>query len=88
MSPLLDVALRAVARERDRQEKKFGATGQTCANPKMPNLERLAVLAEEFGEVAQAVCKHEWDGHDQQNLRDELVQVAAVAVAWVEGLDA
>lgn len=42
---------------------------------------KMVVLAEEVGEVARAVFER-----DGQNLRDELVQVAAVAVAWLESL--
>jgi len=39
------------------------------------------VLAEECGEVSRAVLEKDADG-----LRSELVQVAAVAVAWLEGI--
>jgi NTP pyrophosphatase (non-canonical NTP hydrolase) len=42
---------------------------------------KAAVLAEECGEVARAVLEV-----DMRGLRDELVQVAAVAVAWLEGM--
>lgn len=41
---------------------------------------RLAVLVEEVGEVAQAM---QGDG----DLETELVQVAAVAVAWLEAIE-
>ena len=39
---------------------------------------RLVVLAEEFGEVAKAVC----DG-DEEHTRGELIQVAAVCLSWL-----
>jgi NTP pyrophosphatase (non-canonical NTP hydrolase) len=72
--------LSAVSDERDRQDEKWGG---------VPGLDRgdndvkyPAVLGEEFGEVCQA-----WLEGDLANLRTELVQVAAVAVAWVEELD-
>jgi len=42
---------------------------------------RLRVLVEEVGEVARALEE------DDSQLRVELVQVAAVAVAWLEALD-
>ncbi len=42
---------------------------------------KLAVLLEEVGEVARNVL-------EKESPRDELVQVAAVTVAWLEGLDA
>ncbi len=43
---------------------------------------RTLVLGEEFGEVCRAVLEG-----DEANLREELIQVAAVAVAWVEAID-
>ena len=60
---------------------------------------RLAILTEEVGEVAKELC--EWDRLDhrlpgptysealssESRIRAELVQVAAVAVAWVETID-
>ena len=39
----------------------------------------LAVLVEEVGEVARAILER-----DPDNLHEELVQIAAVAVAWLE----
>ena len=44
-------------------------------------LTNMAILTEEVGEVARAALEHDTDG-----LRLELVQVAAVAVAWLEAL--
>ena len=46
-----------------------------------PHPVKVAVLTEEVGEVARAALEHDTDG-----LRLELVQVAAVAVAWLEAL--
>jgi NTP pyrophosphatase (non-canonical NTP hydrolase) len=43
---------------------------------------KSTVLLEEVGEVAHAVLEN-----DIENLREELIQVAAVCVAWVETLD-
>lgn len=69
----------AVLAERTRQDGKWGGT---------PGIDRTddvtyaAVLGEEFGEVCQA-----WLERDVENLRTELIQVAAVAIAWVEELD-
>ena len=40
------------------------------------------VLGEEVGEVANAILED-----DVLNLRNELIQVAAVCVAWIETLD-
>ena len=77
----------SVQHERLRQEqlKAAGKFTKTCAD-NMPNAERLVVLAEEFGEVAREVCES-LEGKPTPNLRTELIQVAAVCVAWVEGLD-
>jgi NTP pyrophosphatase (non-canonical NTP hydrolase) len=79
-----------ISEERARQERlrEEGRFKETCASATMPDLTRLAVLAEEFGEVARAVLEQE-DANDKhgKDLRKELVQVAAVAVAWIEGLD-
>jgi hypothetical protein len=64
---------------------------------------RFLVLGEEVGEVANAVLEAgyampaptsvayqvmESDGGRDMPLREELIQVAAVAVAWVEAIDA
>jgi hypothetical protein len=55
-----------------------------CSSAAVAPIVKSAVLAEECGEVARAVLDQESDDH----LRAELVQVAAVAVAWLESLDA
>ena len=63
--------------ERIRQDTKWGY-------PK--NIEAtvwVSVLSEESGEVARAVLEADYD-----ELRNELIQVAAVAIGWVEHLDA
>lgn len=76
--------LERVDAERERAEvlRAGGLLEWTAADPACPDLLRLAALVEEVGEVARAV--HDGDGLTA--LRDELVQVAAVAVAWCEGL--
>ena len=74
-----DAILADVDEERDRQDAKWGG---------VPGLERrddhtyAAVAAEELGEVCKA-----WLERDPAALRVELIQLAAVAVAWVEELD-
>ena len=70
--------------ERERQRAKWGGahawgTGD-CSSAAVMVPIKLAVLAEEFGEVARAVLEQ-----DRAALRRELVHVAAVAVAWLEG---
>lgn len=81
----MEKILQEIREERERQErlKAAGKFAYTAADKELTNHERLAILAEEFGEVARAIC----DG-DRSNMREELIQVAAVALAWVQGLDA
>lgn len=63
--------------ERKRQDEKWG--DQSVKN----NYIWLAILMEEIGEISEAILKEvNWlDG------RKELIQIAAVAVAWIEKLD-
>lgn len=70
--------------ERARQEElvREGRLRWTAAHPDCPDEKRLQALVEEVGEVARAL--HDEEGADR--LREELIQVAAVAVAWVEAL--
>jgi NTP pyrophosphatase (non-canonical NTP hydrolase) len=53
-----------------------------CSSAQVSAAVKAAVLAEECGEVARAAL----DG--SADLRTELLQVAAVAVAWIESLPA
>lgn len=83
--------LEEVSLERRRQERKgmeHRARGQghwrSCADPLLPTERKLAILGEEYGEVAKAL-NEEWVGQPA-NLREELIHVAAVAVAWAESL--
>ena len=84
-----------IARERDRQEelRASGKFSATCATARedggMNDFQCFAVLGEEFGEVARAVCESiEGNIENRADLREELIQTAAVAVAWIERLDA
>lgn len=80
----------SISNERHRQEqlKAAGKFLNTPADSVMTPSETLAVLGEEFGEVAREVAESV-AGHplDADKLRAELVQVAAVCAAWVERLD-
>lgn len=44
----------------------------------------LAILVEEVGEAAKSLT---YDNQDNENLRDELIDIIAVASAWVEAMD-
>ena len=48
---------------------------------------RLAVLMEEVGEVANELQNRRLQIRDNVHLRMELIQVAAVAVRWIEALE-
>lgn len=71
--------------ERARQSEKWGGPHDwgvgDCSSDEVHGIVKASVLAEECGEVARAVLDS-----DEANLRNELVQVAAVAVAWLEAL--
>ena len=77
--------------ERNHQEllKKAGRFTHTCADDGISDFERYAILAEETGEVARACLENAKLSNDIHgaNLRKELVQVAAVAVAFIENID-
>ncbi len=91
------ITLRVLAHvraERHRQDelKSLGKIPRTCADLDLPNEVRLAVLLEEVGEVAREVLAlgafpSRGEIGDVAKLRAELCQVAAVAVAWIEGID-
>ena len=76
--------LAEIQRERLRQDEEWGAdrTGQS-------DLYWLAILGEEFGEVDMAVVE-EGDGLNtitsDHPIYAEVIQVAAVAVAWAEAM--
>lgn len=81
-----------VGAERFRQEqlKAEGKFDFTCADPELGHLAAAAVLQEEVGEVAREVLAMQGlvrETGDRARLRKELIQVAAVAVAWIEALD-
>jgi NTP pyrophosphatase (non-canonical NTP hydrolase) len=76
-----DRAIRAIRAERVRQErlKAQGKFKHTPADD-IPDTDRLPMLVEEVGEVARAMC-------DGVGRYAELVQVAALALAWLEALE-
>lgn len=51
-----------------------------CSSALVHRTVKVAVLTEECGEVARAVLED-----DDMGLVEELIQVAAVAIAWIEG---
>jgi NTP pyrophosphatase (non-canonical NTP hydrolase) len=66
-----------IRQERKRQDKKWGKI------PRELNIHKwMSVLTEEVGEVAESLLKRE-----DENTKIELVQVAAVCVAFLEELN-
>jgi hypothetical protein len=94
-SPAMMAVFERIAQERCRQEglARAGKFSSTCASKIMDDNRKLRVLVEEVGEVAQeidflenakgALSRAKFSGQ----LREELTQVAAVAVAWLESLE-
>jgi hypothetical protein len=74
----------AIACERDRQNRllREGKIANDCASPNVLPVYKVAVLGEEFGEVCKAVIERQ----DKEQLIKELVQIAAVSIAWLESL--
>lgn len=71
-----DDVLQEVHDERRHQDAKWGANRPLFSTP------FLAILMEEVGEAATDTF-----AGSLEELRTELVQVAAVAVAWIESID-
>lgn len=65
-----------ILRERRRQDDKWGA------DRNLFNESWLTILSEEVGEAAKAILET-----DFENLDKEVMQVAAVALAWLENLE-
>ena len=95
-APAMLTVFARIANERSRQRELFHAGKITfdCASPLPDANRKLRVLVEEVGEVAQEMDRLEnlRDGRAacfaREDLQEELVQVAAVAVAWLESLEA
>jgi NTP pyrophosphatase (non-canonical NTP hydrolase) len=82
------LVLAAVLEERVRQDQRWGIAGER----RLPAGTWLAVLTEEVGEVANSMLEHDGElagmafERFSSELELELVQVAAVALAWLESL--
>jgi NTP pyrophosphatase (non-canonical NTP hydrolase) len=63
-----------INKERDKQDAKWGALPRHLSD-----VVWLTILVEEVGECAQAILKCDWS-----NLKAEIIQVATVAIAWLE----
>lgn len=84
-----------VMEERERQSRLLaaGRIPYDCASPSVLCTAKLPVLMEEVGEVSVEInnildpnLNDVVRAHARRDLRAELIQVAAVAVAWAESL--
>lgn len=75
LAPAPGSGLPSVLAERQRQDAKWGEQNH-------PPGTWLVILMEEVGEASQAVLEMDWNSY-----REEMVQVAAVALAAVESCD-
>ena len=70
-----------VHRELDRQDAMWGQQNHDMAD-------YYTILGEEFGEVGKAICESKLQKMtDRHEIRKELIQLAAVAVAMAESFD-
>lgn len=90
----LSYPYRDVHRERERAHRKHDPAGGSMERKRWSDRMWLPVLTEEVGEVARVLCdqavgdERERDPtHVRARLREELVQVAAMACAWVDAID-
>lgn len=77
--PLTENQLNVIVKvidERDRQDQIWGKQSHS-------DFKWTTILAEELGEAA----KDTFDGSRLQQLQEEVIQCAAVAVAWAEDLE-
>lgn len=72
--------LEDVEKERIAQDKKWGEQNHD-------DFIWSAILGEEVGEVCKASLHDRFGGKEAGGQREELLQVAAVAIAWVECID-
>lgn len=75
-----ETILQEISDERVKQDVKWGEQNHD------PFL-YLTVLGEEYGEACQAALHSRFGGRAANDLREELIQCAAVAVAMIECLD-
>jgi hypothetical protein len=84
---VLDI-YREVRAERERAHAKHGETSMESADPLDPAGVRRDIIMEEVGEISREYneARHERRPVDPAALRSELVQLAAMAVAWADAL--
>jgi len=73
--------------ERERAHSKHGAAGNSREGAPWDNAEWLPILLEELGEVAHEMTYDVPSQGKMDRMRKELVQVAAMACAWIDSID-
>lgn len=83
----MNSAIQSVIQERARQDAKWGEQNHEP-------MAWMGILGEEFGELCEAVNETHFNNGEEarkkggyENMRTEAVQVAAVAISFVEALD-
>lgn len=72
--------IKTISEERERQDVKWGEQNHSDEWWQL-------ILTEEVGEVSQAILHDEFGGKAAGQVKAELVQLAAVAVAWLECIE-
>lgn len=84
-----EVIFGRISDERARQERKWGADQSEGWGTALPDRNSVwyVIAAEELGEVAQEVLNVRFGNDNDVGLKTELIQTAAVLVAWLEKLE-
>lgn len=82
MNVVQKVVIKAIIAERIRQDIKWGA------NRVHLDEDWKLILGEESGELSKAIFENKFDclGSDPYDIERELIDVAAVALAWLEDI--
>lgn len=88
-----DIGTERIRQEQLRLEGKFPATCATVGGPELSDDRCLRICVEEIGEIADALNERENTLHrgeplpNPAHLRDEIIQLAACCIAWVQRID-
>jgi hypothetical protein len=89
---LSELTLTAIQMEATRAHLRHGGAGGSMLDAKYGDGQRMAILAEEVGEVAHAMNEFTLGNWTSEKFRDEiekeLIQVAAMAATWIEAIHA
>ena len=93
-SPAMMAVFERIAQERLRQREllRDGKIHFNCDSPIVSDDRKLRIATGELGEIARAIDDVEFTAgkskyHTHEDVRTELTQLAAVCVAWLEGME-